>query len=84
MCRMKWTDLIPKSRRIDEEEKLQKDHLIEMGRMEKGLNNLQVYLLQFLKHSILIGKPTGKTPLARPRHKWEDNIRMALKEMGIN
>ena len=27
---------------------------------------------------ILTGKPTGKRPLARPRHRWEDNIRMDL------
>ena len=33
---------------------------------------------------ISTGTPTGKSPLGRPRHKWEDNIRMYLKEMGIN
>ena len=33
---------------------------------------------------ILIGKPAGKKPLGRPRRRWEDNIRMDLKEMGIN
>ena len=33
---------------------------------------------------ILIGKLTRKRPLARPRRGWEDNIRMDLKEMGIN
>ena len=27
---------------------------------------------------ILTGKPTGKRPLGRPRHRWEDNIRMDL------
>ena len=27
---------------------------------------------------------TGKRPLGRPRRKWEDNIRMDLKEIGIN
>ena len=32
---------------------------------------------------ILIGKPTGKRQLGRPRHRWEDNIRMDLKEIGI-
>ena len=34
--------------------------------------------------NILTGKPTGKRPLGRPRRKWEDNIRMDLKEMGTN
>ena len=33
---------------------------------------------------ILTGKPTGLRPLGRPRHRWEDNIRMDLKEIGIN
>ena len=33
---------------------------------------------------ILTGKPTGKRPLVRPRRRWEDNIRMDLKEIGIN
>ena len=33
---------------------------------------------------ILTGKPIGKRPLGRPRSRWEDNIRMDLKEIGIN
>ena len=33
---------------------------------------------------ILTGNPTGKRPLGRPRHRWEDNIRMDLEEIGIN
>ena len=33
---------------------------------------------------ILTGKPTGKRPLGMPRRRWEDNIRMDLKEIGIN
>jgi hypothetical protein len=33
---------------------------------------------------ILTGKPTGKRPLRRPRRRWEDNIRMDLKEIGTN
>ena len=32
---------------------------------------------------ILTGKPTGKRPLWRPWHRWEDNIRMDLKEIGM-
>ena len=32
---------------------------------------------------ILIGKPTGKRPLGRPRSRWEDNIGMNLEELGI-
>ena len=33
---------------------------------------------------ILTGKPTGKRPLGRPSRRWEDNIRMNLKEIGVN
>ena len=33
---------------------------------------------------ILTAKPRGKRPLGRPRRRWEDNIRMDLKEIGIN
>ena len=33
---------------------------------------------------ILMGKPAGKRPLGRSRHRWEDNIRMHLKKIGIN
>jgi len=31
---------------------------------------------------VLVGKPEGKRPLGRPRRRWEDNIKMALEEMG--
>ena len=30
------------------------------------------------------GKPTRKRPLGRPLHRWEENIRMDLKEIGNN
>jgi hypothetical protein len=29
-----------------------------------------------------VGKPVGKRPLGRPRHRWEDNIKVDLQEMG--
>ena len=33
-------------------------------------------------HKILVGKPEGKGPLGRPTHRWEDNIKMDLQEVG--
>ena len=33
---------------------------------------------------ILTGTPAGKRPLGSPRRRWEDNIRIDLKEIGIN
>jgi hypothetical protein len=29
-----------------------------------------------------VGKPEGRRPLERPRHRWEDNIEMDLREVG--
>jgi hypothetical protein len=31
---------------------------------------------------ILVGKSAGKRPLLRPRRKWEDNIKMDVREIG--
>jgi len=33
-------------------------------------------------YRILVWKPEGKRPLGRPRHRWEDDIKMDLQEMG--
>ena len=33
-------------------------------------------------HRVLVGKPEGKKPLGRPRHRWEDNINMDLQKVG--
>jgi len=33
-------------------------------------------------HRILVEKPEGKSPLERPRRRWEDNIKMDLQEVG--
>ena len=31
---------------------------------------------------VLVGKPEGKKPLGRPKHRWEDIIKMDLHEVG--
>jgi hypothetical protein len=33
-------------------------------------------------YNILVGRPEGRRPLGRPRHRWKDNIKMDLKEIG--
>ena len=43
-----------------------------VARMEEGRGVLKV----------LVGKREGKRPLGRPRHIWEDNIKMDLQEVG--
>jgi hypothetical protein len=31
---------------------------------------------------ILVGRPEGSRPLERPRHRWVNNIKMDLREIG--
>ena len=31
---------------------------------------------------VLVGKPEGKRPLGKPRRRWEDNIKIDLREVG--
>jgi hypothetical protein len=45
-----------------------------VARMEKGKG---VY-------RVLVGRLEGKRQLGRPRHRWEDNIKMDLREIGID
>ena len=33
-------------------------------------------------YRVLVGKPEGKSPLERPRRRWEFSIKMDLKEVG--
>jgi hypothetical protein len=35
-------------------------------------------------YRILVGRPEGKRPPGRPRRKWEDNIKMDLREIVID
>ena len=45
-----------------------------VSRMEEGTSAFK----------ILTGKPTRNIPLGRCMRRWKDNIRMDLKEIGIN
>jgi len=44
-------------------------HVVHMG------ENRDLYIF-------LVGKPEGKRPLGRPRHRWDDNIKVDLQEVG--
>jgi hypothetical protein len=35
-------------------------------------------------YKVLVGRPEGKRPLGRPRRRWEDNIEMDFREIGID
>ena len=45
-----------------------------IARMEQSRNTYRV----------LVGKPEGKRSLGRPRRRWEDNIKMDLREVGCD
>jgi hypothetical protein len=34
-------------------------------------------------YKVLVGKPKGMRPLGRPRRRWEDGIRIDLREIGV-
>ena len=51
-----------------------KDWEGHVARLEEGRSSFK----------ILTGIPAVKRPLGRPKRRWEDNIRMDLKETGIN
>jgi hypothetical protein len=34
-------------------------------------------------YNILVGRPEGRRPLGKPRCRWEDNIKMDLREIGF-
>jgi hypothetical protein len=34
-------------------------------------------------YKVLVGKPEAKSPLGRRRRRWEDGIRMDLREIGL-
>jgi hypothetical protein len=35
-------------------------------------------------YRVLIGMPEGKRPLGKRRHRWEDNIKMDLRDIGMD
>jgi hypothetical protein len=35
-------------------------------------------------YRVLVERPKGKKPLGRPRSRWKDNIKMDLRETGID
>ena len=34
-------------------------------------------------YRVMVGKPEGKKPLGRPRHRWNVNIKMDIQEVGF-
>ncbi|KAJ4434824.1 hypothetical protein ANN_23395 [Periplaneta americana] len=45
---------------------------------------IRLLIQKCLAYSVLVGRPEEKRPLGRPRRRWEDNIKMDLREVGYN
>jgi hypothetical protein len=49
---------------------------------KKCLRELTCFIKRRNVYRVLVGKPEGKGPLGGPRRRWEDGIRMDLREIG--
>jgi len=54
----------------------------EFNDLYSSPNIVLVIKLRWMGHVARMGERRGKRPLGRPRHRWEDNIKMDLQEVG--
>ena len=60
-------------------------NIVSIDPIEKIYWEISVNTVALMKSfKVLTVKATGKKLLRSPRHRWEDNIRMDLKEIGIS
>jgi hypothetical protein len=52
-----------------------------MGR-ECGTHGIYIYIYIRNAYNILVGKPEGKRPIGRPGRRWENDVRIDLKEIS--
>jgi hypothetical protein len=82
----------------DEDESWRKLHNDELHSLYSSLNIIRVIKSRRMRwaghvaymgdgrsvYRVLVGRPEGKRPLGRPKHRWEDNIKRDLREIGID
>ena len=84
-----------KDRITGEWRKLHNAELHALGSSSNSIRNLKSRQLRWAGHvarmeqyrktyRVLVGKPERKKPLGRPRRRWEDNIKMNLREVGCD
>jgi hypothetical protein len=56
--------------------------LMKYRRIKWGGGHVACLIEMRNAYNILVGKPEGKSSLVKPKRRWEDNIRMDLREMG--
>jgi hypothetical protein len=73
-------------------------HNDELHNLYSSPNNVRVIKLRRMRRAghvarmgerrgvyrVLVGRPEGMRPLGRPRRRWENNIKMDLREIGID
>jgi hypothetical protein len=83
---------------LEEEESWRKLHNDELHSLYSSPNIVRVIKSKRMKwaghvirmgegrsvYRVLVGRPEGKSPLGRPRRKWEDNINLDLREIRID
>jgi hypothetical protein len=56
--------------------------MIKIRRMRLARNIARMGVMRN-SYKILVGKPKGKIPFGRPRHRWEVKIRMAVRKIEL-
>jgi hypothetical protein len=84
-----------KGRKVDRGEKLHNNELHSLYSSPNIVRVIKSRRIRWAGHvarmgegrgvyRILVGRSEGKRSLGRPRRRWEDNIKMDLRETGIN
>jgi hypothetical protein len=84
-----------KGRKMDHGQKLHNDELHDLYSLQNIVRVIKSRRMRWARHvarmgegkgvyRVLVGRPEGKRPLGRPRHRWEDNIKMDFRETGID
>jgi hypothetical protein len=85
----------PKREEDESWRKLQNDELLRLYSSPNIVRVIKLMRMRWARHvdrmgegrgvyRVLVGRPEGKRPLRRPRRRWEDNIKMELRETGID
>ncbi|KAJ4448100.1 hypothetical protein ANN_10112 [Periplaneta americana] len=96
--RENWRKIIRTAKRDEVIEEWRKLHNTELHALPSSpdiIKNIKSRRLRWAGHvarmdesrntyRVLVGRPEGKRPLGRPRRRWEDNIKMDLREVGYD
>jgi hypothetical protein len=84
-----------KGRKMDHGEKMHNDELRNLYSSPNIIRVIKSRRLRWAGHGapmgegggvyrVLVGRPGGKRPLGRPRRRWEDNVKLDLREIGMD